>query len=288
MDVAALGIQRAGLAGVAEEGDRRLGAEQDDVFGGGELLQRHIDDEHGALDIDPAGAAFPAPVGAHAEQPAASRRLDLADGFQRPLAQHRAGHHDDRFLARFQQARGLDHAVGVDARAGRRRQGGGRRLGIFPGGVAGQDQSGDLTGRGLRRLDRLGAMLRNLFRAARLLDPMGHRRRVFGDIGGQRRVIFVVIGGVVADDVDDGRHRPPGVVQIGHALGQTGAQMEPGRGRFVGHPREAIGHAGDAAFEQTEHATHAIDLVEGGDEMHFGRAGIGETHINARANHCAH
>ena len=74
-------------------------------------------------------------------------------------------------------------------------------------------------------------------------------------------------------------------MQIGQTIGQTGAQMEQGRGRFVGHSREAIGHAGYAAFEQTKHATHAIDLIKGGDEMHFRRAGIGETHIDPGADH---
>ena len=39
-------------------------------------------------------------------------------------------------------------------------------------------------------------------------------------------------------------------------------------------------------FEQTQHAAHAILLVERCDEVHLGRAGIRETHFDSASNEC--
>ena len=44
----------------------------------------------------------------------------------------------------------------------------------------------------------------------------------------------------------------------------------------IGHARIAVGGTGHHAFEQAEHATHLRFAVKRGNEMHFGRAGVGE------------
>src|SRR3546814_2882596 len=40
-------------------------------------------------------------------------------------------------------------------------------------------------------------------------------------------------------------------------------------------------YAGVGAFEEPGDRAHALDLVERGDEMHFGGAGVGETDLDA-------
>src|SRR3984893_7871354 len=56
----------------------------------------------------------------------------------------------------------------------------------------------------------------------------------------------------------------------------------------AGFPVIAVGGTGDHPFEKPEHAAHAIDPVEGGDEMHFRGAGVGEADIDAAADQSAH
>ena len=47
-----------------------------------------------------------------------------------------------------------------------------------------------------------------------------------------------------------------GVVQVGDAVAETGAEVEQRGRRLVGHPRVAVGRAGDDALEQPEHRAH--------------------------------
>jgi hypothetical protein len=100
------------------------------------------------------------------------------------------------------------------------------------------------------------------------------------DVGGQRRVVLDVIGRVLADDVDDRRVGLLRVVQVGRRVGEAGTEMEQGAGRLVEHAGVAVGRSRHDAFEQAEDAAHAVDLVQRGDEMHFRRAGIGETDVD--------
>jgi hypothetical protein len=62
---------------------------------------------------------------------------------------------------------------------------------------------------------------------------------------------------VFADDIDDRRFGPPGIVQIGQAIGQAGSQVEKGRGGFIGHPGVSIGCAGGYPFEKGQDGPHA-------------------------------
>ena len=77
-------------------------------------------------------------------------------------------------------------------------------------------------------------------------------------------------------------------MQVGEAIGEAGAEMQQRRGRLLRHARIAVGRAGRHALEQGEHAAHAVDAVERGDEMHLRGAGIGEADIDAAADQRPH
>ena len=55
---------------------------------------------------------------------------------------------------------------------------------------------------------------------------------------------------------------------------EAGAEMEQRCSRLLGHARIAVGSPRRHALEQAEHAAHAVDAIERGDEMHFRRAGV--------------
>ncbi|MGY3356053.1 hypothetical protein ACVWZK_002716 [Bradyrhizobium sp. GM0.4] len=93
---------------------------------------------------------------------------------------------------------------------------------------------------------------------------------------------------MLADDVDDAGIRLLGVVQIGKAVGKTGAEMQQRRGRRALHAEIAVGGAGHHAFEQAEHATHAGHAVERCDKMHLGGAGVGEADVDPALDHRPH
>jgi hypothetical protein len=57
--------------------------------------------------------------------------------------------------------------------------------------------------------------------------------------------------------------------------------MQECRRRISSHPRIAVGSASDDAFEEAQHAAHAIDPVECRDEMHFRGSRIRKTDIDA-------
>ena len=101
------------------------------------------------------------------------------------------------------------------------------------------------------------------------------------DVGGERRVVLDVIERVLAHDVDDAGARLLGVVQVGRRIGEAGTEMQQGRGGLVGHAVVAVGRAAAHAFEQAEHAAHALDPVERAHEVHLRGAGIGEADFDA-------
>jgi len=81
---------------------------------------------------------------------------------------------------------------------------------------------------------------------------------------------------MVADDID---HRGPGtlgIMDVRPAVQVARAKVQQRHGRTAGDPRMAVGCARGDAFEQAEHRMDARLMVERGDEVHFGRAGIGE------------
>ena len=93
-----------------------------------------------------------------------------------------------------------------------------------------------------------------------------------------------VIGGVIANDVDEGHSRASGVVQIRKTISKTGSEVQQRTSRFAGHACVSVCCASDDPFEQTQHAAHAVLLVERRYEVHFGRAGIRETDLDTASN----
>ena len=115
----------------------------------------------------------------------------------------------------------------------------------------------------------------------RRLHPMRHCPGNRLDIRCEQSVVAQMVGGMFADDIDDPGACPLEIVQVGKSVGQSGTKMEKRRGGFAGHPVIAVRGARRYRFVQTQNATHAVDLVEGGHKMHFRRAGIGEADFHA-------
>ena len=78
-----------------------------------------------------------------------------------------------------------------------------------------------------------------------------------------------MVGGVLADHIDDGRIRAACVMEIGKAVGKAWSQVQQRTGRFAGHPGVAVCCAGYAALEQPQDATDPRLLVQSCDEVHL-------------------
>ena len=97
-----------------------------------------------------------------------------------------------------------------------------------------------------------------------------------------------VIGGVIADDIDDGRGGPARIVQIGQAVGQPGPEMKQRGGRLAGDPPVAIRGARRNAFKQAQDRADAAHRIQRRDEMHLRCPRIGKTQLHAAINQSLH
>jgi hypothetical protein len=70
-------------------------------------------------------------------------------------------------------------------------------------------------------------------------------------------------------------------VEVGEAVAEAGAEVQQHRGGLVGHAGVAVGGTGGHALEQPEDAPHLGHVVERGDEVHLGGAGVHEAHVDA-------
>ena len=77
-------------------------------------------------------------------------------------------------------------------------------------------------------------------------------------------------------------------MEVGDPVAEPGAEVQKGRGRLSRHAAVAVGGSGRDTLEEAKHRAHALDLVEGRDEMHFRGAGIGEGDIDAAGQERAH
>ncbi len=93
---------------------------------------------------------------------------------------------------------------------------------------------------------------------------------------------------MIADDVDHRLPRLLGVMDVGDGIAEAWTQMQQCGCWLFGHARVAICCTRRDAFEQAQHAAHAIDPIERRHEMHFRRAGVGEGDIDAAADHRPH
>ena len=275
--------QRARLVGVSEEGDRRLGADQHEVARVGEGREGVVDRVGEEVDGDPPRPALHPRVERLREETRAGLRGDATRQRQARFTQGMAAHKQDRGLAGAQDLSNLGDCLGGDRRAtldGRQR---GRPVRLVPGGVGGEDQGRDPTRRGHRRGHGSRPVARNRARVGRGPDPIREGPRDALDVGGERCVVLLVVGRVVADDVDHRRVGAPGVVHVGEPVGESWPQMQKGRSRPVRHARVAVGRARRNALEQPEHAPHFPDLVERRDEVHLRGARVGEADVHSRA-----
>ena len=97
-----------------------------------------------------------------------------------------------------------------DRGARRRRQGRGRLAALGPRHVGREDQRRDRARRRRGGGDRVGGVAADVGGALRERTQADTLPRHGVDVGRQRRVVLQVVGGVVADDVDDRRVRPGG------------------------------------------------------------------------------
>ena len=96
------------------------------------------------------------------------------------------------------------------------------------------------------------------------------------DVALERRVERRVVGRVVADDVEQGRVRAPRVVEVRPAVGEPGPEVQQRRRGSAGDACVAVGRPGGHPLEEAEHRADLGDVVERGDEVHLGGAGVGE------------
>ena len=179
-----------------------------------------------------------------------------------------AAHMFDRVLAHAPRRREFGHP----GRPGRA---------VLPRHVRGQYQRRDLPGRLQRGGDRVRGILRQLLAGLRRMHPVRHGLGDGGDVRGERGVVLQVIGGVIADDVDDRDVAAFGVVQIREAVAESRPQVQQRGGGLARDARIAVCRAGHHAFEQAQHASHAGHAVQRRDEVHLRGAGIREADFHA-------
>ena len=94
-------------------------------------------------------------------------------------------------------------------------------------------------------------------------------------------------GGLIPDDIHHRCIRPARVVNVGNPVGEPWPAMEERHGRFLRHPRVAVGAAGHHGLGHSEDAAHALDSVKGKDEVYLRGAGIGKANLNPGGNKSA-
>ena len=288
------GDEVAGPAGVGEERHRRAGAGQDEVLDPGQLGLGLLGQVGQPVHARHPGAALQPRRERLGEQPRPGGDADPAGRAQAALGQGRPAE-EEHGIGR-KQSTVVDHMCRV-AGAGARVGGAGAWTGgvgagrgdggaVAPGDVGGEDQGGDLAGPGGG--DRAHRVVGQVARGAAGVHPAGYGAGQGLDVGLQGGVVADVAGGVGTDDDHHRGPGPAGVVQVGQAVGQAGAEVQQHRGGFPGDPRVPVGGAGGDALEQREHPAHLGHRVQRADEVHLRRARVHETYVDARAGQAGH
>jgi len=278
----------AGPAGVGEERHRRAGAGQDEVPDPGQLGLGLLGQVGQPVDTRHSGAALQPRRERLGEQPRPGGDADPAGRAQAALGQARPA--EKKQSVGREESTVVDHQCRAGGRAGGPAGGLGTGRGdggaVAPGDVGGEDQGGDLAGPGGR--DRAHRVLGQVARGTAAVHPAGYGAGQRLDVGLQGGVVADVTGGVRADDDHHRGPGPAGVVQVGQAVGQAGAEVQQDRGGFPGHPRVPVGGAGGDALEQREHPAHLGHRIQRADEVHLRRARVHEAHVDARAGQAGH
>ena len=111
--------------------------------------------------------------------------------------------------------------------------------------------------------------------------PGGDGPRDALDVRRERRVVLDVIGRVLAHDIDDARAAPSRALwRLARPLPRPGPRCKQRGGGPLGHAPVAVRGPRHDALEEAEDAADAVDLVEGGHEVHLRGAGVGEAHVD--------
>ena len=280
--------QPAFLAGIGEEGDRVLGAHQDELLGAFEEFLRLLGEIGNAFKLHPACAPLHARGEGIAHDARAGGRLDAPGQLQPVFQQHPAAQQDRRLFAVLERGGHLVDLGSVHRVRGIEIDRMCRLVRVQPGGVGGQDQCRDTARCAHRRCIGASTGSGHVAGVFRRFHPHRIGAGNAGDVGGERGVILAVIGRVFTHHIDDGGGGTAGVVEIGKAIAQPRAQMQQGCRGLAGHAAIAVSRARYHTFEQAEHRADAVDAVQRGHEVHFRRAGIGEADFHAAIDEGLH
>ena len=89
---------------------------------------------------------------------------------------------------------------------------------------------------------------------------------------------------MITDDVEQRGPGATSVVEIGEAVALTRSEVQQDGCGPIGHSAIAISGSGGHALEEGEYPSHGGHIVEGGNEVHLRRAGIGEANFDARGD----
>jgi len=198
------------------------------------------------------------------------------------ICQHRAARQQDQhILLRAQNPRGVLHGMRINHRRSKCGQCISNHTAFVPRRVGRQDQRGDLSRRGARRLNGIGGIAPHIRGVLAGAYPCRHAARKAVGISRERRIKRAVIGGLIADDVDNAASRAPRVVQVREPVRKARPAMQQRGRRLAFDAVVTIGHAGDHVLLQAQHAAHAGALVQRGDEVHLAGAGVCEAGVDA-------
>ena len=281
--------QVAGPAGIGEERHRRAGAGQDEVLDPGQLGLGLLGQVGQPVDARHPGAALQPRRERLGEQPRPGRDADPAGRAQAALGQGRPA--EEEHGSGRKQSTIVDHAMPECGRALGPGWGASGRGGAMVAPSLQETSAGRIRVAicpAWARRDRAHRVLGQVAGGAAGVHPAGYGARQGLDVGLQRRVVADVAGGVGADDDHHRGPGPAGVVQVGQAVGQAGAEVQQHRGGFPGDPRVPVGGAGGDALEQREHPAHLGHRVQRADEVHLRRARVHEAYVDARAGQAGH
>ena len=213
---------------------------------------------------------------------------DAAGGVETAAAQRAAAEQERRPLGRWRSASAISSIAAATPAPARRGSGGGRPVGLEPGGVGRQDQGRDLAGRCAPPAPRGRASAATVCASRRAWHPTRHRPREAGDVGGERRVVLGVIGGMVADDIDDRRR-----ARAAHCADWRARWRGPGQDAAASPPAcPPCGHSRRPRRSpplRTGRESRACRRpYPGGDETHLRGAGIGEADLDPRGHQRPH
>ena len=268
----------ARLARIGEEADRRLGADQDQVLDARAAPRARGPSRRARARARPAAAARDAGVerlGAAAAR--RSRRRSRCGQRQRPLAQRLAAEQQQHVpLARRSAARGRLARRRAATPAARPARGSGAATtppssqDVSAGRISVATWPGDVRA----ACTAAAASAPDRPRPRRRAHPGGDAARPALGVGGQRRVERAVVGGLVADDVDDAACARGGRCAGWRGRCEARAAVQQRGGRLAGHAPVAVGAAGDDVLLQrrarsacpamrSSAATKCISLVPG-------------------------